>query len=269
MNAKPSFLGPSTDQRSRTRRSSRRTTLRPPYPDEAFDLLAGLLAERPGAVLDLGCGTGIVARRLVGLGEHVERVDALDVSPAMLAEATAAAQRRSSAPALDPRAGRGRAAPATVRAGDGGGEPALDGLAVVLPRLHDVLAPDGLLVIIVDDDPPPPWQAELLPILQRYSTNQEYQRGLRPGRGAPGAWAVPPPGATADRAGRLPAVDRRVRRVVSRAERLLARADGAEAAVEFDDAVRSLVSRYGDVGRRARGDRRRRLGPAPAEATRR
>lgn len=31
---------------------------RPPYPDEVFDVLAGLAVDEPGAVLDLGCGTG-------------------------------------------------------------------------------------------------------------------------------------------------------------------------------------------------------------------
>jgi hypothetical protein len=49
---------------------------------------------------------------------------------------------------------------------------------VVLPRLHDVLLPDGLLVIIVDDNLRTPWHEELSPILARYSTNQEYQLGF-------------------------------------------------------------------------------------------
>ena len=49
---------------------------------------------------------------------------------------------------------------------------------VVLPRLHDVLSPNGLLVIVVDGALPTPWGAELFPILARYSTNQEYQPGF-------------------------------------------------------------------------------------------
>ena len=53
--------------------------LRPPYPAETLDLLAGF-ADR-GAALDLGCGTGELARRLA---PSVEHVDAIDVSEAMI-----------------------------------------------------------------------------------------------------------------------------------------------------------------------------------------
>jgi SAM-dependent methyltransferase len=52
---------------------------RPPYPQETIDELARL-AER-GAVVDAGCGTGEIARRLAPL---VDRVDAVDVSAPML-----------------------------------------------------------------------------------------------------------------------------------------------------------------------------------------
>jgi SAM-dependent methyltransferase len=55
--------------------------LRPPYPEETIQALAALA--KGGAVLDAGCGTGELARRLAPLAE---RVDAVDVSAAMLAE---------------------------------------------------------------------------------------------------------------------------------------------------------------------------------------
>ncbi len=35
--------------------------LRPPYPDSLFNTLAGLVVDRPGAILDLGCGPGDLA----------------------------------------------------------------------------------------------------------------------------------------------------------------------------------------------------------------
>src|SRR5262245_11507173 len=53
---------------------------RPPYPDEVFAILTGLITCEPRAVLDAGCGTGDIARRLAPL---VARVDAVDFSPAM------------------------------------------------------------------------------------------------------------------------------------------------------------------------------------------
>ena len=53
---------------------------RPPYPAEAIDLLLELADGGP--VLDLGCGTGDIARRIA---PQVERVDAVDFSAAMVA----------------------------------------------------------------------------------------------------------------------------------------------------------------------------------------
>jgi SAM-dependent methyltransferase len=53
---------------------------RPPYPAEAIDLLLELADGGP--VLDLGCGPGDLARRIA---PHVERVDAVDFSAAMVA----------------------------------------------------------------------------------------------------------------------------------------------------------------------------------------
>jgi SAM-dependent methyltransferase len=56
--------------------------LRPPYPADTIAELLRLASG--GAVIDAGCGTGELARRLA---PHVTRVDAVDVSAAMLAAA--------------------------------------------------------------------------------------------------------------------------------------------------------------------------------------
>jgi SAM-dependent methyltransferase len=55
---------------------------RPPYPRQAIQLLVDLAEVAPRTVLDVGCGTGDLARRLAG---QVDRVDAVDASEAMLA----------------------------------------------------------------------------------------------------------------------------------------------------------------------------------------
>ena len=60
-----------------------RYALRPPYPEETFQLLASLAVDEPRAVLDAGCGPGDLARPLAPL---VGRIDAVDRSAAMLAE---------------------------------------------------------------------------------------------------------------------------------------------------------------------------------------
>src|SRR5205823_2549716 len=54
---------------------------RPPYPQELFPALAGLIGHGVRKVLDLGTGTGAVAR---GLGGLVDRVDAVDISRPLL-----------------------------------------------------------------------------------------------------------------------------------------------------------------------------------------
>jgi SAM-dependent methyltransferase len=54
---------------------------RPPYPNGVLQLLSTLTRGIPSTVLDVGCGTGELARRLA---PHVERVDAVDFSEAML-----------------------------------------------------------------------------------------------------------------------------------------------------------------------------------------
>src|SRR5262245_14462885 len=56
---------------------------RPPYPAATFPALRELAVDLPRAVLDVGCGTGDISRKLAPL---VERVDAVDISTAMIAQ---------------------------------------------------------------------------------------------------------------------------------------------------------------------------------------
>ena len=54
---------------------------RPNYPAATFDILTQLIVGQPATVLDLGCGSGDIARQLA---PRVERVDAVDFSLHML-----------------------------------------------------------------------------------------------------------------------------------------------------------------------------------------
>ena len=54
---------------------------RPDYPPATFDILAGLICDEPRTVLDVGCGTGFIARRLA---DYVNHIHAIDPSSAMI-----------------------------------------------------------------------------------------------------------------------------------------------------------------------------------------
>jgi SAM-dependent methyltransferase len=131
---------------------------RPPYPAEVYELLLELIGGRPRIVLDAGCGTGKIA---LGLVDHVDRVDAVDPSEAMLGVA------RSLAGANSPKI---RWIHSTME--DASLEPPY-GLIVaassihwmdldsVLPRFGEALA-DGAVLAVLDGDAPvdAPWDRE-------------------------------------------------------------------------------------------------------------
>jgi SAM-dependent methyltransferase len=145
---------------------------RPPYPSEVFDILLSLIADEPRAVLDVGTGAGELARGLVG---RVARVDAVDPAPGMIA--TGRALPGGDHPGLRWIEGRAEDAPldppyALVTAGQ-----SLHWMdwAVVLPRLRDALTPRGVLAIVGQREGPYPWDAEVLKVIQRSSTNTRYR----------------------------------------------------------------------------------------------
>jgi SAM-dependent methyltransferase len=146
---------------------------RPPYPQQAIQLLVDLVRGTSGAVLDVGCGTGDLARRLVG---QVDRVDAVDASAAMLAEG------RQLPDGDHPGLRWQHAAAEIARLGSPYGlVTAGESLhwmdwAVVLPRLAGALAPGGVLAVVERDwDGPPALAARLRPIFARYSSVRDFR----------------------------------------------------------------------------------------------
>jgi SAM-dependent methyltransferase len=144
--------------------------LRPPYPDETIAKLATLA--RGGSVLDAGCGTGELARRLAPL---VERVDAVDVSAAMVAEGRMlpGADAPNLTWLLGPVEDTQLAPPySLVVAGDSVHWFDWPG---VWPRLQAVLGDSGLLAIVNRD-----WlrderaRKRLRPIYSRHSWNADF-----------------------------------------------------------------------------------------------
>jgi ubiquinone/menaquinone biosynthesis C-methylase UbiE len=149
--------------------------LRPAYPQETFTILNELIVDEPHVVLDLGCGTGNIARPLA---EYVEHIDAVDLSLPML-------ERARTLPGGDSPKIRwlhGRAEDveleppyALVTAGESLHWMEWD---VVLPRLARVLTPHGLLAIAYVEEQPArsdPWSEGYRQIKQRFSNNPAYQ----------------------------------------------------------------------------------------------
>ncbi|HEY7348710.1 MAG TPA: class I SAM-dependent methyltransferase [Ktedonobacterales bacterium] len=145
--------------------------LRLPYPSETFDLLLALITDSPRAILDVGTGTGVLARHLV---ERADRVDALDPSAAMLARGKTLPN--GDHPRLRWLYGRIEDAPlappyALITLGD-----SLIWLhwEVVFPRLAQLLTPRGYVALVERKELPAPWHDGLLAFIRRYSTIKNY-----------------------------------------------------------------------------------------------
>ena len=146
--------------------------LRPPYPSTLAPFLRGLAMPRNGAVLELGCGTGTITR---DLAPHVGRIDALDMSHAMIERARTLPGGNH--PAIRWHEGRAEDAPL-----DGPYCLAVAGASlhwmdwdVVLPRVARNLNPGAVLAIVIAVGEPPPWIDELREITRRYSVIQDWE----------------------------------------------------------------------------------------------
>jgi len=215
---------------------------RPPYSPEAFSILINLIVDTPRNALDIGCGTGFVARNLV---KRVERVDALDISQAMIDQGRRLPNGNHAR--LHWIVGRAEDAPLNppytlITAGDSLHWMEWD---VVMPRFAHLLTPHGMLAILQVDQLSLPWDAQLLPLIQKYSVyGQNYQsldlaadlerRGLFRKHGALQTTPFP----------FTQSLDAYVESFHARAS-LARERIGAAAAASFDSELRNLVSAYG------------------------
>ena len=172
MQPKPAFLGRHVASAFQEESVAEAYQHRPPYPDAVFEILASLAVDQPSHVLDVGCGTGFLARRLA---ERVAHVDALDISPAMIEQGRRLPNGDSAA--LTWMAGAVEDAPlhppyALITDGD-----SLHWMewSVVMPRFAEMLTPNGSLAILGVGQSATPWDGELLPVIQRYSTIEGYR----------------------------------------------------------------------------------------------
>lgn len=167
---KPVHLGPEYGAQFGDRSVVAAYRYRPPYPAEAFDILEQLIVDRPRTVLDVGCGTGNVARPLA---RRVEALDAVDISRPMIE--VGRSLPGGTEPNLRWIAARAEDAElhgpyALVTAGS-----SLHWMdwAVVMPRFAALLSEHGVLAIIGEGALPVAWDTR--PICARYSTNRDYE----------------------------------------------------------------------------------------------
>lgn len=146
--------------------------LRLPYPVDVFEVLTELIVDEPRAVLDIGTGTGVIAREMT---MRADRVDAVDVSPEMIARGKTLVG--GDAPNLNWILGQAEDVPlsppyALVTAGE-----SLHWMnwEVLLPRLSRSLTPRGSLAIVDRSELDPPWHESLTDLLRAYSTLGTYE----------------------------------------------------------------------------------------------
>ncbi|MBA3946772.1 MAG: methyltransferase domain-containing protein [Herpetosiphonaceae bacterium] len=172
MQLKPAYLGPHYAAAFQDQMVAQAYQYRRSCPPATFPLLAHLIHDEPRVVLDVGCGTGDIARNLVDLVDHI---DAVDVSQAMIDQGKLLP--RGDDPNIRWILGRAEDVPlvppyALITAGQ-----SLHWMdwEIVLPRFRDLLTPNGVLAIIRPEEAPRPWNDGVGHIIGRYSTNQDYQ----------------------------------------------------------------------------------------------
>jgi ubiquinone/menaquinone biosynthesis C-methylase UbiE len=145
---------------------------RPPYPEETFDILVSLIRSTPRRVLDVGCGTGEIARPLA---KRVDQVDALDASKAMIEAGKK--QPDGNNPNLrwvHSQMEDANLEPSYSLITAGGSLHWLD-WDVVFPYFRKILLPDSYLAIISSDTKPGPWLVLSELTDDKYRTDNGFQ----------------------------------------------------------------------------------------------
>lgn len=145
---------------------------RPPYPRETFTVLSQLIAGRPRRVLDVGCGTGSIARFLAPL---VDAVEAVDFSAPMIETARSllgGKSRKISWSVCPIEDYQMRPSYSLIV---GGQSLHWVNWNWVFPRFREALAPGRYLAVVDLDTEPTAWKRKEDELVKEFSTNPDYR----------------------------------------------------------------------------------------------
>ncbi len=175
MNPKPAHLGPEFGSQFADRSVAESYKTRNPYPPALFETLLQLSIGVPNPILDLGCGTGDIALELASRTSKL--VYGVDPSGAMLEVARSRDVRESASNVRwfhDSAETFEFEGPfSLVVAGESLHWMEWD---VVVPKIASWLSRGAHLVVVDGREfKDPPWKADLLSLLPKYSTNQQFR----------------------------------------------------------------------------------------------
>ena len=172
MQPKPEHFGSSYAEAFKDRQVVDAYRFRPPYPDEVFEILADLITDEPRAVLDVGTGTGDIARRLAGVAR---RVDAVDFSQSMIERGKQLLN--GDHPQLQWIYGKVEEVQlvppyALITAGS-----SIHWMewSIAFPRFRSLLTPNGSLALIYRRTLPMPWDADLRKLRAQFSRRRDHR----------------------------------------------------------------------------------------------
>jgi SAM-dependent methyltransferase len=171
MKPKPRGLGPEYGEQFKDASVVAAYGARPAYPERLISLILDIVGTSEARILDLGCGTGELSRRLAG---HVASVTAVDHSWRMIAAARG--MPGGDAPNIDWLVGRVEDVPLTGRFNVAVAAESFHWFdwARVCRRLHELVSSSVVVLVEGRFEEGSPWAAELAALIAQYSTNRDF-----------------------------------------------------------------------------------------------
>lgn len=171
---KPAYAGHEHASRFKEKETARAYLLRAPYPAETFQILSGLLPRTHRTVLDVGCGTGEIARNMVDFADSVDAVDFSDVMIGLGRDLPKGDSRNLRWIVGNVEEVELRPRYALITEGE-----SLHWMdwEILFPLFRRILTDGGHLALVErKEDEEIPWKDQLLRIIDDYSTGPKYEK---------------------------------------------------------------------------------------------